>query len=133
MPAPCLSEVILGLKTVCDLAERRVGIRSDLQAEVVEGEIGEHIQARECKVSGARIRVIAPEGYAQLILHGGGEIVEFRYRAGIGDCRRGLEEHGQRSLEIDAGGIGVDVAAANLILIADIPVDGDYGIVSIVV
>src|SRR5437773_7409384 len=109
MPAPCLGEVFLGLKIVRDLAKGRVGIRADLQAEIIEGEVGERIQTRERKASGASASVIASERDAQLILHGGREIVELRYRAGIGYRRCRLKEHRQRGLKVDARGIGVDV------------------------
>ena len=133
MAAKGLGEVFLDPEIVCNFPRGRIGIRTKLQAEVIISEIREGVQTRKLEGSRANVGVIAPEGDAQLILHGGGEIVELRDRTGVGHRRRGLEEYRQSRVEIDTCGIGVDEPAANLVFIADVPVDRHYRVISVVV
>ncbi len=77
MAAPGLGEVFLQSEIVCDLAGGCIGIRTDLQVQVIVSKIRERVQARKFEGSSADVVGKAPEGNAHLILQGGGEIVKF--------------------------------------------------------
>src|SRR5580693_10340173 len=58
--------------------------------------------------------------------------MELRDGAGFSERRRGLEECRESGGEIDSRGIGIEIAAANLILAADVPIDGHDGVVGVI-
>src|SRR6202521_2621789 len=114
-----------------NIALGSAGIGTPLQIEVVEGEVGELIETRELKVAYRIVVVLAAVRGAELVQHRGVERVDLRHRCQtsvVGDLG---EEDRQLRVRVNPVISVNEIPAAHLVLLADIPVDGDYQVLLI--